>query len=193
MLNTWKAARLDSTDPVYSSNLSAVYYEQGQYVKSIEAIIISWRALRAKHVVDDKPSTPPLSNPLAPKLALRFAKAKLNGALSGAFSLHDKKPKKKQTSESNNGIEQDMDAFVNAYLEENDWSSADGKVEELWAVWSEWRATVSQCNLHEREACQQAMADARRRLRDFPIFRKCLEPTVEYYKVRRVLSSLLED
>ena len=77
-----------------------------------------------------------------------------------------------------------MDAFVNEYLEENGWASTDGKVEELWAVWSEWRAMVSRCNLHEREACQEAMAGARRRLRDFPIFRKCLEPTVEYYKVR---------
>lgn len=145
---------MDPTDPVYPSNLSAVYFEQGQYLKSIEAIISSWRAIRVKHAVDGKPNTPPLSNTLAPKLATRFAKAKLNGALSGAFSLHDKKPKKKQTSESNYGIEQDMDKFVGAYLEENSRSLADGKVEELRAVWSEWQVMVSRCHIHEREACQ---------------------------------------
>ncbi|KAF6758074.1 hypothetical protein DFP72DRAFT_889855 [Ephemerocybe angulata] len=176
------AARTDPVEPVYTSNLSAVYYEQGQYTKSAEAIISSWRALRAKNPIDGNPGTPPLKDPLAPKLATRFAKAKLNGVLSGQFSLHDKKPKKKQTSESNYGIESDIELFVNNWLEEHGPSSKDAKVEELRLVWSEWRAYVQRCNLHEREACQEAMAEAQRRLRDLPIFRKALETTVEYYK-----------
>ncbi|KAF9040854.1 hypothetical protein BJ165DRAFT_328137 [Panaeolus papilionaceus] len=129
------AYKINPSEPKYASNLSAVYYEQGQYIDSIASIVNSWRSLRVKNSVDGVPNTPSITDPLAIKLSLRFLKAKLNSIAKGLISLHDEKKKNKgKTSESNAGIEQDIQTFCAKLVENADATSQHLELQHVWGA-----------------------------------------------------------
>ncbi|KAH6901879.1 hypothetical protein BKA70DRAFT_1307700 [Coprinopsis sp. MPI-PUGE-AT-0042] len=171
------AAKLDGSDAKYTSNLSAVYYEQGRYPNALESIYNSWRALRERYKVDETPSTPPLTEPLAPKLALRFMKSKLNGVAARQLSFHGKAPKKR-TPESNFGIELDVASFVDSLLK----SEGGEKHGELARVWPALAAMKEECSRHSVEECKAGVTEAEKRYRTLPVFKSSLDPILEYYR-----------
>ncbi|KAG2006704.1 hypothetical protein CC2G_014457 [Coprinopsis cinerea AmutBmut pab1-1] len=137
------AFKLDGSDPKFASNLSAVYFEQGRYP--------------LPPVVNEEPNSPPVTDPLAIKLAQRFVKAKLNAIASGSLSLHDKRSKKKG-------------------------KSAESNYPELQQVWEAWTRVKDECSRHSQEECKINSANAEKRLRALPIFRSALYPVLEYYR-----------
>ncbi|PPQ68293.1 hypothetical protein CVT24_005109 [Panaeolus cyanescens] len=157
------AFKLDPNEPKYSSNLSAVYYEQGRYTLCIGSIIDSWRALRAKHTSNNHPDTPPLTDALAVKLSLRYVKAKLNRD-SVASNLTNKANKEK-TAE----IERDILKFCSAIARQNDEASQKTEFQKVWETWV--KAESDQQTPDERA---KHRAEAEKRLRDLPIFRSSL-------------------
>ncbi|TFK18604.1 hypothetical protein FA15DRAFT_760548 [Coprinopsis marcescibilis] len=174
------AARLDSAEPKYASNLSAVYYEQGQYSSAIESIFASWRALRAKHGGDGVPTTPLVTDPLAFKLALRFVKCKLNSVANKSLCLHDKKPKKKaKTGEGNASLERDLETFIH---ERVCGASGASDHQDLVRGWNAWSAIKKECSEHTAEDCRASLYAAGKHFRGLPIYRKALDPVLEYYR-----------
>ncbi|PPR04335.1 hypothetical protein CVT24_013373 [Panaeolus cyanescens] len=174
------AQKLDPNEPKYASNLSAVYYEQGRYIMSIDAITESWRALRAKHAIDGKPNTPPTSDALATKLSLRFLKAKLNSTATGLISLHDKKKKKKgKTAESKDGIEQDIQSFCEAVVTAEDGTSQQVDFQQVWGM---WKNVKTQCERHTAEECRKDIAAAEKRFRDLQIYKSSLFNVMQYFR-----------
>ncbi|KIJ64313.1 hypothetical protein HYDPIDRAFT_112299 [Hydnomerulius pinastri MD-312] len=70
-----KAEKLNNTDPVYPSNLSAALYEIGDYLGCVEAVMRSWSSLVLV-------AQPDRDNGLALKLSNRLAKALSHGIMS---------------------------------------------------------------------------------------------------------------
>ncbi|KAF9480633.1 hypothetical protein BDN70DRAFT_600662 [Pholiota conissans] len=166
-----EAATLDSKEPKYASNLSAVLYELGRYPAAIKAIRLAWQRLRGKYL-DDKPSTPPPSDALAMKLATRFAKAQVNGVANKTISLHAPA----EQAEDTTILDSDMEKF--SFLERKE---QDPKVKELIIAWDLWQSLRTDCGKHSVEECKLAKNDAERTLRMLPIYKSPIDPVMEYF------------
>ncbi|KIM41915.1 hypothetical protein M413DRAFT_71143 [Hebeloma cylindrosporum] len=174
-----QAVTLDPKEPKYASNLSAVLYELGRYAACIVAIHLSWNPLRQQN---GSPSTPPESDPLALKLATRFAKAKLNGISNKTISLHGEAPTQPNAvkgDQATKDLEADIEKF--AILERD--GNVDAKVKEMRSIWEEWRSVREKCSTHSANECQAAIAAAQTRFRAIPIFKKAADPTMEFYRI----------
>lgn len=150
--------RLAPKEPKYPSNLSAVLYEAGKYSKAITAIRLSWQLLRAKNEADGRSPMPTVADPLAVKLATRFAKA-----CSHRFYSEDGP----QTRGKFNNTDAQMECLPLLGPSGVD----DAKVKDLWAAWLQWRAlrdNKAQPTLKKQKAEKAA---ARKRLRSIPVFK----------------------
>lgn len=99
------------------------------------AIHLSWNPLRLQN---GTPFTPPESDPLAIKLATRFAKAKLNGISDNTISLHGQastQPNAIKNDQTTKDLEADIEKF--AMLERD--GNLDAKVQEMRSIWEEWQ------------------------------------------------------
>ena len=145
--------RLSPKEPKYASNLSAVLYEAGQYSKAIAAIRLSWQLLRARNEADGKSPTPTIADPLAVKLATRFAKA-----CSHRFCSKDEP----QAHGKSKDTDEEMELLLLLCPADVD----DVKIKDLQAAWMQWRALLD--GKAEHEADKRA---ARKRMRSVPIFK----------------------
>jgi hypothetical protein len=164
----FQAVTLDPKEPKYASNLSAVLYELGRYAACIVAIHLSWNPLRLQN---GTPWTPPESDPLAVKLATRFAKAKLNGISNNTISLHGEAPTQLnaiKNDQPTKDLEADIEKF--AMLERD--GNMDAKVKEMRSIWEEWQSVREKCSSHSLKECQASISAAQTRFRAMPIFKK---------------------
>ncbi|PPR04334.1 hypothetical protein CVT24_013372, partial [Panaeolus cyanescens] len=166
------AHKLDSSEPKYPSNLSAVYYEQGCYTLCIGEIVRSWRALRVKHSINGKPGTPPFTDPIANKLALRFLKAKLN---SNAVDPQVKTANKPKNSTASAEIENDIVSYCHAIAEIKEGTSNSPDYRLVWETWRQWEQQTIEKITKRRE-------EGGRRLRELPVFRSSLYNVIQYFK-----------
>ncbi|KAH9476906.1 hypothetical protein JR316_0010822 [Psilocybe cubensis] len=169
-----EATRKGLNEPKYPSNLSAVLYELGQYQESIAAIRESWTRLRAQNPIDGKPSTPIASDPMAMKLATRFAKASTNAVACKVSSLHDVHL---------SGPDADMDVDIDHFAALKREEGGDAKIKDLNAAWSQWRGLRDSCATHTAEECNRLNASAAMRLRAIPILKLSPDPTMEYFRI----------
>jgi hypothetical protein len=157
--------KLDPKEPKYASNLSAVLYELGRYAACIVAIHLSWNPLRLQN---GTPLTPPETDPLALKLATRFAKAKLNGISNNTISLHSEVATQPNAIK-NNQVTKDLEADIeNFAMLERD-GDMDLKVKEMKSVWEEWQSVREKCSSHSIKECQVTIQT---RFKAMPIFKK---------------------
>jgi len=127
------------------------------------AIRLSWECLVVNDGLLD-------SDPLAIKLATRFAKAKINGVACGDISLHKKKKSSTQVNERVARIDTEIDAFVAAFDEKG--NGEDPKFKEMQFVWHQWRSVRDECAQHSAEEYRAKLNAAASRLRGIPIY-KC--------------------
>jgi len=160
--------KLDPKEPKYASNLSAVLYELGRYAACIVAIHLSWNPLRLQN---GTPLIPPETDPLAIKLATRFAKAKLNGISNSTISLHGEAPTQPNAIK-NDQVTKDLEADVeNFAMLERD-GNMDPKVKEMKSIWEEWQGVREKCSNHSAKECQVTISAAQTRFNAMPIFKK---------------------
>lgn len=163
----FQAVKLDPKEPKYASNLSAVLYELGRYDACIVAIHLSWNPLRLQ---SGKPLTPPESDPLALKLATRFAKAKLNGIKNNTISLHGEAPTQ-PNSIKNDQVAKDLEADIEKFAMLERDGNVDAKVKEMRAIWEAWRSVREKCSSHSLKECQATLSVAQTRFNAMPIFK----------------------
>ncbi|KAL6298482.1 hypothetical protein BKA93DRAFT_65275 [Sparassis latifolia] len=153
-----KAEKLDRSDPVYPSNLSAALYEMGDYLGSMNAILRSWRLLRSRS--DSKPD-------LILRLSIRLAKALCNGFRSGAISqgvLEEHVTDTKDVEET--------------ALEQPSTSSNAAASEEVVRVWKDWRQMEPDIAGHD-VAAHRSLS----KFSHFSIYTKTMDPTLEFYSI----------
>ncbi|PPQ68988.1 hypothetical protein CVT25_009173 [Psilocybe cyanescens] len=154
------ATKIGPNEPKYPSNLSAVLYELGQYLECITAIRKAWTRLRARNPTEGKLPTPIESDPLAIKLATRFAKANVNTVASKAASLHD-------MLSPDVDLDTDIEKFVKLEREGSD----DTKIQEMKAAWDQWQNLRDECAQHTSAECGKITDSAAARLRATPILK----------------------
>ncbi|KAF8962201.1 hypothetical protein BDZ97DRAFT_1130396 [Flammula alnicola] len=195
-----EATRLDPKTLKHASNLSAVQYELGKYLQCVQAIVVSWQGLRAQHAVNGEPTTPPTTDPLALKLATRFAKARINGFSNKSMPLHVLSPspisagsQNMQTPEAK-AIEADIENFVFLGRDENGEFGA-VKVAEMVSIWKHWLSIREECARHTAGEYNASISDAKARLRAMSIFKSPSDPVNELYnfghdRVRSLLDGI---
>ncbi|KJA21534.1 hypothetical protein HYPSUDRAFT_41905 [Hypholoma sublateritium FD-334 SS-4] len=161
------AIRLSPKEPKYPSNLSAVLYEAGKYSKAITAIRLSWHLLQAKNEVAGQSPTPTVADPLAVKLAIRFAKA-----CSHRF-YSEEEP---QAGDKFKDIDEEIESLLLCPADVDD-----VKIKDLQAAWLQWRELRDSKVQQSLEECEAEKTAARKRLRSISIFKSPEEPTLEYY------------
>lgn len=105
-------------------------------------------------------STPPEGDPLAIKLATRFAKANIQNAYSKADKLNKKASDKPITGQKE--IDADIERFVMKECTKED----DPKIQDMKTAWEQWRALRD-----SGSRCNSERLSARIRLFSVPIFK----------------------
>jgi hypothetical protein len=128
----FQASRLDSNEPKYTSNMSAVLYELGKYPAAISNIISAWglHGKKFRKSEDVLPVYPP-NDAFFIKLATRYAKANLNGIYSRTINLHkspSEDPDVLRSEEARQIVATQMENYVMHTPRRND---KDPKVQEM--------------------------------------------------------------
>ena len=131
------------------------------------AIHLSWKPLRLQ---SGTPLTPPESDPLALKLATRFAKAKLNGINNNTISLHGEAPTQ-PNSIKNDQVAKDLEADIEKFAMLERDGNVDEKVKEMKAIWEAWQSVREKCSSHSVKECQASLSVAQTRFNAMPIFK----------------------
>ncbi|KAJ7793739.1 hypothetical protein B0H14DRAFT_2622559 [Mycena olivaceomarginata] len=105
-----QAEKLDPTNPVYPSNLSATFFEMGSYTECVSAILRSFSHL---DLVAEE------NAPLASRLSLRLAKSLCQALAAGTPISLD------------NGIADQIDRIEKVY-------PVDGPESSAWKIWRTW-------------------------------------------------------
>ncbi|TFY79515.1 hypothetical protein EWM64_g4494 [Hericium alpestre] len=160
-----KAEKLENKDPVYPSNLSASFYELGDYAGCCDAIFRSWRLMPEEK-----------NDSLAVRLSTRLAKALSHAARQGSIS-----PERLQRDSNLIG---EIRAFPTRAM--TDGSKLSPEHLQAWKYWDIGR--------DEMDRVARESNDARTRLSRLPVFKKRPDPTLEYYIVGTdEIMSLVDD
>ncbi|KAJ7114133.1 hypothetical protein C8R44DRAFT_231652 [Mycena epipterygia] len=153
-----KAEELCPTNPVYSSNLSAALFEEGDYLSCVKTVDRWWKLHGPNSLNGSDPGGPYSS--LALRLSGRLAKALSHGVRSGSVSpqlIHD----------------------IGATIADLQLAGLAGEP-ELRRLWVEWDHIGRETGDREEN-----IAEARARFSALPIFRKTPKPILEFFTVSR--------
>ncbi|KAI0357689.1 hypothetical protein OH77DRAFT_1502792 [Trametes cingulata] len=153
-----EAERVDPTDPVYSSNLSAALYEAADYAGTVDAVLRAWRKLREKS--DAKPD-------LILRLSSRLAKALSLGVRARTISR-----------DTLGTREADIRTLRDAAVRSVKDGAKSPAGEELLLVWKEWDATEI-----DVEAFAEKSDEASAALSRMSLFSRPLDDVKEYYSI----------
>ncbi|SJK99726.1 uncharacterized protein ARMOST_03037 [Armillaria ostoyae] len=151
-----KAEKLEPKNAIYPSNLSAAYYELGDYAQAYHAICRS-----AKNMLISEPSPA-----LAIKLVTRLSKTLSCGVQSGSITLKDLDDNLSTINE------------LRVIAETSASTSNSNASPEASSAWDEWK-----CVAQDFERVKNGAQDARSRLAALPFGRKFVDTGLEYYTV----------
>ncbi|KAJ6507320.1 hypothetical protein C8R47DRAFT_1100924 [Mycena vitilis] len=161
-----EAEELCPTNPVYSSNLSAALFEEGDYLSCIMAIDRWWKLCRPADFEENLQS-PSLDSRLALRLSSRLVKALCHGVRSGV-------------------VGQQCTHDLGVTIAELRRVGGMGEDINLWSDWDRISREPGDWN--------ENSAEARARLSALPIFRKSPKPIMEYFTIGQDhLMSLVDD